>query len=46
MERVSVSLPAKHKETLERLASEKKVSIAWVIRDAVDDYLQKYAASH
>ena len=39
--RASVSLPADQYAVLERLAEEKKVSIAWVVRDAVDHYLRE-----
>ena len=38
--RASISLPADQYELLKRLAEEKKVSIAWVVRDAVDHYLR------
>jgi len=37
--RVSVSLPPDVHSTLERIAQEKKVSVAWVVREAVDKYL-------
>lgn len=37
--RASVSFPGEHYVELERLASRKKVSVAWVVRDAVDKYL-------
>jgi len=37
--RVSVSLPPDVHSTLEQIAQEKKVSVAWVVRDAVDKYL-------
>lgn len=37
--RVSVTFPAEHYDKLETLAEEKRVSIAWVVRDAVDFYL-------
>lgn len=37
--RTSVSLPRDLHETLERLAKGKKVSIAWVIRDAAEKYV-------
>ena len=37
--RVSVTLPADTHETLERIAREKKVSVAWVMRDAVEQYI-------
>jgi len=37
--RMSVSFPASTYEILERLARKKKVSLAWVVRDAVDQYL-------
>lgn len=37
--RTSVSVPAADHAELERLAERKKVSIAWIIRDAIDQYL-------
>ena len=37
--RVSVSFPSDLYETLEQLAREKKVSIAWVVRDAAEKYV-------
>lgn len=37
--RVSVTFPVEHYEKLESLAEENKVSIAWVVRDAVEQYL-------
>lgn len=37
--RTTVSMPAKDYEHLERLAKQKKVSVAWVVREAVDQYL-------
>jgi dienelactone hydrolase len=37
--RASVSFPPKQYATLERIAEEKKVSVAWVVREAVDRYL-------
>ena len=39
MPRTSVTLPDDVQKTLELIAKEKKVSVAWVIRDAVDKYL-------
>ena len=39
MPRASVTLPADVHKTLEQIAQEKKVSVAWVIREAVDKYL-------
>jgi len=39
VERISLSLGAEDKSALERIASEKRVSIAWVIRDAISMYL-------
>jgi predicted transcriptional regulator len=38
--RASVTFPPKLYGTLETLAKEKKVSIAWVVRDAVDKYVK------
>jgi predicted transcriptional regulator len=37
--RVSVSFPVAHYQKLQTLAESKKVSLAWVVRDAVDKYL-------
>jgi len=40
IERLSISVSREDKSALEVLATEKKVSLAWVIRDAVDRYLK------
>ena len=40
--RASISFPPALYETLEDIAKEKKVSLAWVVRDASE----KYAADH
>lgn len=37
--RTSVTLPAQLHRELERIAKRKKVSIAWVIRDAIESYI-------
>ena len=37
--RITVSLPSESYESLLRMAKSKKVSAAWVVRDAVDKYL-------
>lgn len=37
--RVSVTLPPDVHQTLEKIAREKKVSLAWVIRDAAEQYI-------
>lgn len=37
--RVSVSFPHELYETLERMAKEKKVSVAWIVRDAAEKYI-------
>ena len=39
MTRASVTLTPDVCKTLEQIAQEKKVSVAWVIREAVDKYL-------
>lgn len=39
MPRTSVSFPPELYQTLEELARKKKVSIAWVIRDAAEQYV-------
>jgi len=40
VERLSISISAEDKAGLERIAVEKRVSLAWVIRDAVMRYLE------
>ena len=37
--RASVSFPSKLYHTVELIAEQKKVSIAWVVRDAVEKYV-------
>ena len=37
--RASVSFPSEIYEELERLAAAKKVSLAWVVREAAEKYL-------
>lgn len=37
--RASVTFPAGLYAELERIAEEKKVSVAWVVRDAVEKYV-------
>jgi predicted transcriptional regulator len=39
MPRVSVSLSPDVHATLEQIAKEKKVSVAWVMRDAAEQYI-------
>ncbi len=39
--RTSVSLPPDLHDTLERMAKDKKVSVAWVIRDAAEKYVSE-----
>ena len=41
VERISLSLAAQDKAALEKIADEKKVSIAWAIRDAITRYLSE-----
>jgi hypothetical protein len=38
--RITVTLPPDCYETVVRLAKQKRVSTSWVVRDAVDRYLQ------
>jgi len=38
--RASISFPERQYQVLEQIAAEKKVSFAWVVRDAIDDYLR------
>lgn len=46
--RASISFPSDIYEVLEQLAREKKVSLAWVVRDAVERYVaeQKEQSEH
>ncbi len=37
--RASISFPPKLYQTLEDIAKEKKVSVAWVVRDAAEKYV-------
>ncbi len=37
--RASVSFPRELYVTLERIAKEKKVSVAWIVRDAAEKYV-------
>lgn len=38
--RASVSFPSEVYKTLEVIAKEKKVSMAWVVRDAAEKYIE------
>lgn len=40
VERLSISISGEDKSGIERIASNKKVSLAWVIRDAIAQYLE------
>jgi metal-responsive CopG/Arc/MetJ family transcriptional regulator len=42
--RASISFPPALYETLEDIAKEKKVSLAWVVRDAAEKYVADHAA--
>jgi len=37
--RASISFPADVYETLETIAKQKKVSLAWVVREAAENYI-------
>ena len=37
--RITVSVPAKHHGQLESLAAKNRVSVAWIVRDAIEKYL-------
>jgi metal-responsive CopG/Arc/MetJ family transcriptional regulator len=41
--RASISFPPALYETLEEIAKEKKVSLAWVVRDAAERYVASEA---
>ncbi|MBH1986227.1 MAG: hypothetical protein I8H76_02745 [Burkholderiales bacterium] len=38
--RASISFPEDQYQVLEKIAVENKVSLAWVVRDAIDGYLK------
>jgi hypothetical protein len=38
--RASISFPEEQYQVLEMIATENKVSLAWVVRDAIDGYLK------
>jgi hypothetical protein len=38
--RITVSIPRQDYEVVQRMAKEKKVSAAWIVRDAVEKYIQ------
>jgi hypothetical protein len=38
--RASISFPEEQYLVMERIAAENKVSLAWVVRDAIDGYLK------
>jgi metal-responsive CopG/Arc/MetJ family transcriptional regulator len=42
--RASISFPHDLYETLEDIAKQKKVSLAWVVRDAAEKYVANHAA--
>jgi len=37
--RLSVTLSGEHHSVLQRLAQDRKVSLAWVVRDAIEKYV-------
>lgn len=39
--RASVSFPCELYETIELIAKEKKVSVAWIVRDATEKYVDE-----
>jgi predicted DNA-binding protein len=39
--RASISFPPEVYETLETIAKEKKVSLAWVVREAAEKYIEE-----
>lgn len=39
--RATISFPPELYATLEEIAKQKKVSLAWVVRDAAEQYLEK-----
>jgi len=43
--RASISFPPELYGTLENLAKQKKVSLAWVVRDAAEKYIAQHPAA-
>ncbi|MEI8343081.1 MAG: ribbon-helix-helix domain-containing protein [Verrucomicrobiota bacterium] len=43
VERISLTISATDKAALDSIANEKRVSLAWVVRDAVTQYLERTA---
>jgi predicted DNA-binding protein len=43
--RATISFPPDAYETLENIAKEKKVSLAWVVREATEQYVQRVPKS-
>lgn len=43
--RASVSFPQNDYSYLEEIAMDKKVSVAWVVREAVEEYIKVYRTS-
>jgi metal-responsive CopG/Arc/MetJ family transcriptional regulator len=43
--RASISFPRELYGTLEELAKQKKVSLAWVVRDAAEKYVAEHPAA-
>ena len=39
--RTSISLPREHYNILENVAKDNRVSVAWVVRDAVSRYIEE-----
>ena len=37
--RATISFPSDHYQTLEEIAKQKKVSLAWVVREATERYI-------
>lgn len=40
VKRVTVSFPQDHYVYLEKMAQEKKVSLSWIVREAVENYME------
>jgi len=36
---MSVTIPPSHRDDLSRIAAQRKVSVAWLVRDAIEKYL-------
>ncbi len=39
--RLTISLPESHYKAVRRVSTQKRVSLSWIIRDAIREYIEK-----